>query len=193
MHCMAVFLGIIVLFSLFVAAIALCTAIFGFIAWLRWRIALLPHLRQSKDLHMWYKREQVKDDDQRSMQRIAFGLVFLLVQLPFFIFLQQRGLPYRTVTLGLGVYLLLRGVYGHWLGARARVERQVTSKASQAHHAFDLLTMEEGARSREIMMRLFTSERVVRLGGYTCIAATLVAALAWDAGAGGALSSLVLP
>lgn len=190
---MVVFLGVIVVISLFVAAIALCTAIVGFFAWLRWRIALLPHLRQSKDLHMWFKREQVKDDDQRSMQRIAFGLVFLLVQLPFFIFLQQRSLPYRTVTLGLGVYLALRGVYGHWLGARNRLERHITSKASKSHHAFDLLTPEEGARSREIIMRLFTSERVIRLGTYTFLAAGFVAALVWDVGAGGVLPILVLP
>lgn len=181
------------IFSLFVTAIALCTAIFGFIAWLRWRIALLPHLRQSPDLRTWYKREKVKDDDRRNMQRIAFGMVFLIVQLPFFIFLDQRTLPFRTVTLGLGVYLALRGVYGHWLGGQIRLRHHVMDKASKAHHAFDLLTLEEGARSREIMMRLFTAERVIRLGGYTFAAASFVAALAWDAGAGGALPSLVLP
>lgn len=190
---MAVFLGVIMLFSLFVAAIALCTALVGFVAWLRWRIALLPHMRQSPDLRTWYKREQVKDDDRRCMQRIAFGLVFLIIQLPFYIFLGQRGLPYRTVTLGFAVFLLLRGVYGHWLGGRTKLQHQVVAKASKAHHAFDLLTLEEGARSREIMMRLFTAERVVRLGGYTFAAVGFVAALAWDAGAGGALPSLVLP
>ncbi|MEK7519091.1 MAG: hypothetical protein AAB549_04200, partial [Patescibacteria group bacterium] len=65
---MAVFLGVIVVISLFVAAIALCTALVGFGAWLRWRIALLPHMRQSSDLRTWYKREKVKDDDRRNMQ-----------------------------------------------------------------------------------------------------------------------------
>jgi len=190
---MAVFLGVIVVIGLFVGAIALCTVLVGFGAWLRWRIALMPHMRQSSDLRTWYKREQVKDDDRRSMQRIAFGLVFLAIQLPFFIFLEQRTLPFRAVTLGLGVYLALRGVYGHWLGGRIRLRHHVMDKASKAHHAFDLLTLEEGARSREITMRLFTSERVIRLGGYTFIAASFVAALAWDAGAGGALPSVVLP
>ncbi|MEK7639695.1 MAG: hypothetical protein AAB424_00905 [Patescibacteria group bacterium] len=190
---MAVFLGVIVVISLFVAAIALCTALVGFGAWLRWRIALLPHMRQSSDLRTWYKREKVKDDDRRNMQRMAFGMVFLIVQVPFFIFFEQRTWPFRTVLLGLGVYLALRGVYGHWLGGRARLERHVTEKASTAHHAFDLLTPEEGARSREIMMRLFTAERIIRLGGYTILGVGFVAALVWDAGAGGALPSLVLP
>ena len=190
---MAVFLGVIVLISLFFAAIALCTALVGFFAWLRWRIALYPHLRQSKDLHTWFKREQAKDDDQRSMQRLIFGIIFMLIQLPFFVYLSQRSLPYRTVTLGFGVYLLLRGVYGHWIRGRVRFEQQVTSKAAKAHHAFDLLTMEEGARAREIIMRLFTAERVIRMGGYLFIVAGFLAALAWDAGAGGALTSIVLP
>ena len=150
-------------------------------------------MRQSSDLRTWYKREQVKDDDRRCMQRIAFGLAFLIIQLPFFILVAQRTLPYRTVTLGLAVFLLLRGVYGHWFGGRARLEHHVVAKASAAHHAFDLLTLEEGARSREIMMRLFTAERIIRLGGYTVFGAGFIAALAWDAGAGGALPSLVLP
>jgi hypothetical protein len=190
---MAVFLGVIVVISLFVAAIALCTVVVGFGAWLRWRIALLPHMRQSPDLRTWYKREKVKDDDRRCMQRIAFGMVFLIVQVPFFIFLEQRSWPFRTVTLALGVYLAIRGVYGHWLGGRTRLAHHVHDNASTAHHAFDLLTLEEGARSREMMMRMFTAERVIRLGGYTFIALSFVAALAWDAGAGGALPSVVLP
>lgn len=190
---MPVFLGVIVVISLFVAAIALCTVLVGLGAWLRWRISLLPHMRQSPDLRTWYKREKVKDDDRRCMQRIAFGMVFLIVQLPFFIFMEQRSLPYRTVLIGLAVFLLLRGVYGHWLGGRARLAHHVTDKASTAHHAFDLLTLEEGARSREMMMRMFTAERVIRLGGYTFVAASFVAALAWDAGAGGALPTVVLP
>jgi hypothetical protein len=190
---MAVLLGAIVIICLGVAVIALSTAAVGSLAWLRWRIALYPHLRQSKDLHTWFKREQVKDDDRRSMQRIAFGAVFFIVQLPLFFALAQRSLPYRSVTLVFGAVLLVRGVYGHWLGGRIRLQHHVVGKASKAHHAFDLLTLEEGARAREIMMRLFTAERVIRLGGYTFIAASFVAALAWDAGAGGALPSLVLP
>ncbi len=190
---MAVFLGTIVVISLFIAAVALCTATLGFFAWLRWRVALMPHVRQSPDLRTWHKREFVKDDERRSVQRLIFGIIFLLVQLPFFVLLPQRSLPYRTVTLGLGVYLLLRGVYGHWLGGRQRYTYQVKDKASASHHAFDLLTPEEGARSREIIMRLFTAQRIIRFSGYTLVVAGFVAALAWDAGAGGALPSVVLP
>lgn len=127
---MAVFLGVIVVISLFVAAIALCTALVGFGAWLRWRIALLPHMRQSSDLRTWYKREKVKDDDRRNMQRMAFGMVFLIVQVPFS-FLRATHMAIPNGAARPWCLLSTPGVYGHWLGGRARLERHVTEKHRQ--------------------------------------------------------------
>ncbi len=189
---MDVLLGGVIIVCLFVAAVASLAVGFGALMWLRWRVSLIPYFRMSQNMRTWYKREQQKDWSTRCGQRVSIGLAFLLVQLPFFFFVPQRNWPVRTVTLCLAIWIFIRGAWGRWLGGEGRKRQRVEDTATNAHAAFANVTPTSGAHAREMLMDIFTAERVVRYGAYAILASIFIAALARDGGASSVLDSLVL-
>ena len=179
---MAVLLGTLLVLSFFIAGIALCTAVVGFLVWLRWRIALVPYFRLSENMRVWYRREQRKDWNTRCGQRVVFGAFFTGVQLPFYIFMSQP-LFLRTGTLVIGAVLLARGVWGRWVSGAGYQRQRADPQAQPAHEAFHDIAPSTSARARELLMDIFTAERVIRLGTYTFLVALFVGSLAWDGGA----------
>lgn len=190
---MDVLLGGFVIVCLFIAAAACLASLVGGILWLRWRIALVPYFRMSEKMFLWYHREQQKDWCTRCGQRIVFGLFFTGVQLPFFFTVAQTDWMVRSGTLLIAAVLLLRGAWGRWLGGEGRQRRRIVQHSQSAHEAFHDIAPATSARAKELLMDIFTAERVIRLGAYTFVVVAFFGALAWDGGARSVLSINVLP
>lgn len=189
---MGVLLGGIIIVCIFIAAVATMAAGFASIMWLWQRIKLIPYFRMSELMYTWYRREQDKDWCTRCGQRVAFGIAFLVVQLPFFLLIPQRGVPARTFTLVFAGALFIRAAWGRWFGGEKQKMQRAELAAADAHAAFDRVTPTTGAQARVILMDILAAERVVRYSVYTLIATVFLAALARDAGARSVLDMLVL-